>query len=171
MRSASCAKRWSNGCLGWSGWVRGITGSPDGSGGSVQHSLSPMDADTDAVMGHSPTSGSGASGQYCSRLKTIERTPRLVSNPEQPITTLKSRMKLSPPNHKGAVFRSAFSKEAHCKNRNHHFGRIKMTPRRARLSFSRKLVPGEQRRTIQKISRSLFKAGLRTQCFLSRLAG
>ena len=83
--------------------------------------------------------------------KTVERTPRLVSNLEQPITTLKSTMKLSPPNHhKGAVLRSAFSKEAHCKSRNHHFGRIKMTPRRARLSLSRKLAPAEQRQTIKK---------------------
>jgi len=62
------------------------------------------------------------------------------------------------------ALRSAFSKEAPCKN---HFGRIKKTP----ISFSRKLGPAEQRQTIGKMSRSLFKAGLRTQCFLSRPVG
>jgi len=69
---------------------------------------------------------------------------------------------LSPPHHK--ALRSAFSKEAPCKN---HFGRIKKTP----ISFSRKLGPAKQHQTIQEISISLFKAALRTQCFLSRLAG
>jgi hypothetical protein len=73
MRSASCAKRCSNVGLGWLSWMRNMAGSPDGSGGSVQHSLSPMDADTDAVIGHFPTSGSGASGQYCSHRKSLTK--------------------------------------------------------------------------------------------------
>jgi hypothetical protein len=43
-RRASSAKCLSNNGFGWSGWGRGITGSPDQSGGSMQHSLSPITA-------------------------------------------------------------------------------------------------------------------------------
>ena len=40
-------------------------------GGSVQHSQSPMDADTRSVMEPACPSGSGVGGQYCSHSKRI----------------------------------------------------------------------------------------------------
>jgi hypothetical protein len=133
-----------------------------GSGGSATLSVTGKGR-LGAVMVPPCSPGCRSTGQYCSRLERIERPARLVSNLEQPITTLKSRMIGY---HRLTIKRCAprFQRKHLCKN---HFGRIKKTP----IRFSRKLGPAEQRQTIRKISMSLFKAALRTQRFLSRPAG
>src|ERR1700682_3345024 len=62
-----------------------------GSGGSATLSVTGKGR-YGAVMVPLCSPGSRSTAQYCSHLKTIERPARLMSNLEQPITTLKSRM-------------------------------------------------------------------------------
>src|SRR5450755_1725911 len=73
-----------------------------GSGGSATLSVTGKGRHG-AVMVPACSPGSRSSGHYCSPSKTIEGQRALVSNQEQPITTLKSRMELSRPTHKAAV--------------------------------------------------------------------
>jgi CRP/FNR family transcriptional regulator, cyclic AMP receptor protein len=94
-----------------------------GSGGSATLSVTGKSRHA-AVMVPACSPGSWSSDQYCSRLKIIERPARLVSNLEQSITTLKSRMrgyhrltmKRCAPRHRGSTLQKSFrqdQKDAH----------------------------------------------------------